>query len=329
MRVAVVGAGVAGLGAAQTLIRAGHDVVVFEKSKRPGGRCASRPIDGFVFDTGATTITPRQYRLGTWMLETLDRTSLVRIDRQIYTHTGLRTAPGDPARNAVPRYTYRTGISELGRLLARGIDVRYESKVEDIEPTANGGFAIGGEPFDGLILTPPVPQTRDLLGLIGETRPLANARYRRCLSVLLGYRIPTPAVPYFALLDPEQRHPVTWVSLESAKSPDRAPDGCCAVVVQMSASFSQRHHESEDEPIVDQATDSLRQLWGPQWRSPDVFAVKRWRYSQPESTALFNHVNSTAKKVMVAGDGVAGPRIELAFESGLMAAERLVEQSGS
>lgn len=327
MRVGIVGAGVAGLAAAQTLVRAGHEVVVFEKSKRPGGRCASRPLEGFLFDTGATTITPRHFRLGKWMLESLDRTNLVRIERQIYTHTGLRPSPGDPARNGVPRYTYRTGISELGRLLADGIDVRYEAKIETIEATAGRRYSIVGEVFDGLILTPPVPQTLDLLAQIGETRPMANAKYRQCLSVLLGYRIPTPDVPYFALLDPEQRHPVTWLSLESAKSPGRAPADSCAVVVQMSASYSQRHYESDDATIVDQATDGLRLLFGPEWRSPAVSAVKRWRYSQPESAALFDHVNSTAKTLMVAGDGVSGPRIEMAFESGVAAAERLMERA--
>ncbi|MFQ3587399.1 MAG: FAD-dependent oxidoreductase [Fimbriimonadaceae bacterium] len=327
MKVGIVGAGVAGLAAAQTLVRAGHDVVVFEKSKRPGGRCASRPLEGFLFDTGATTITPRHYQLGKWMLETLDRTNLVQIERSIYTHTGLRPSPGDPARNAIPRYTYRTGISELGRLLAEGVDVRYEAKIESIEAVADHRYVVAGEPFDGLILTPPVPQTRELLAQIGETRPLANAKYRTCLSVLLGYRIPTPEVPYFALLDPEQRHPVTWLSLESAKCPDRAPEGCCAVVVQMSASYSQRHYESDDEAIVDQATDGLRLLFGPDWRSPAVSAVKRWRYSQPESSALFHHVNSTAKTLMIAGDGVSGPRIEMAFETGVAAAERLMERA--
>lgn len=52
-RIAVVGAGIAGLACAYELQRAGCEVVVFEKEARVGGRMSSRVMDGFVFDLGA------------------------------------------------------------------------------------------------------------------------------------------------------------------------------------------------------------------------------------------------------------------------------------
>jgi oxygen-dependent protoporphyrinogen oxidase len=52
-RVAVVGAGIAGLVCAFALKRAGFDVVVFEAEAQVGGRMSSRTKDGFVFDLGA------------------------------------------------------------------------------------------------------------------------------------------------------------------------------------------------------------------------------------------------------------------------------------
>ena len=59
MRVAIVGAGVAGLAAARTLVESGAGVVLFEKSRIPGGRLATRQVGNFIFDTGATSIAPR------------------------------------------------------------------------------------------------------------------------------------------------------------------------------------------------------------------------------------------------------------------------------
>ncbi len=52
-RIAVVGAGIAGLSCAHELTRAGFDVVVYEKDAQVGGRMASRVKDGFPFDIGA------------------------------------------------------------------------------------------------------------------------------------------------------------------------------------------------------------------------------------------------------------------------------------
>ncbi len=52
-RIAVVGAGIAGLTAAYFLKQAGHDAVVLEASSRVGGRMTSDVIDGFTIDRGA------------------------------------------------------------------------------------------------------------------------------------------------------------------------------------------------------------------------------------------------------------------------------------
>ena len=50
-RVVVVGAGFAGLAAAARLVRAGHDVVVCERSDRLGGALRPTEREGFTFDT--------------------------------------------------------------------------------------------------------------------------------------------------------------------------------------------------------------------------------------------------------------------------------------
>jgi len=53
IKVAVVGAGIAGLAAAYELKKAGVSVKVFEQSNRPGGRMTTRLTRGLVFDGGA------------------------------------------------------------------------------------------------------------------------------------------------------------------------------------------------------------------------------------------------------------------------------------
>ena len=53
MRIAVIAAGLSGLTAARTLQDQGHRVAVFEKSRGPGGRAATRLINELQFDHGA------------------------------------------------------------------------------------------------------------------------------------------------------------------------------------------------------------------------------------------------------------------------------------
>lgn len=56
-RVAVLGAGIAGLAAACHLRGQGHEVVVLERETVPGGRARRFEQDGFVFDAGPTVLT--------------------------------------------------------------------------------------------------------------------------------------------------------------------------------------------------------------------------------------------------------------------------------
>lgn len=53
VKIAVLGAGAAGLSAAYTLRKSGKEATVFEKDKNFGGLCSSFTIDGFTFDTFA------------------------------------------------------------------------------------------------------------------------------------------------------------------------------------------------------------------------------------------------------------------------------------
>jgi len=65
MKVAVVGGGLAGLSAAIRLRADGHNVTVYEKNERAGGKLNLREGNGFTFDTGPSILTMP------WVLEKL------------------------------------------------------------------------------------------------------------------------------------------------------------------------------------------------------------------------------------------------------------------
>ena len=63
MRVAVIGGGVSGLGAAYVLARSGHDVHLFEREPRLGGHVNTVLHDGLALDTGFIVSNARNYPL--------------------------------------------------------------------------------------------------------------------------------------------------------------------------------------------------------------------------------------------------------------------------
>lgn len=323
MRVAIVGAGVAGLAAARALKKGGSEAVVFEAEPDVGGRVETARIGGYVFDTGATTIAPRGRSLEEALFHELDDSDLYPIELPIYIHQSLRVSVGDPAKNRIERYTYASGNDRLPRLLAEGVEVKLSTRVENVART-DGGFELQGEPFDALVLAMPTPESLPILESLQERRPFSNATYRPCLSVLLGYAIEPPGVSYHALVEPENSHPLSWLSLESLKCPGRSPAGKTAVVAQLGPQFSKLYFEASDQNIVDATADLLVRLYGKAWDLPEVAAVRRWAFSQPEMTALFDNVNRPGSRLIVAGDGVMGGRIEYAYESGVRAAAMLL-----
>lgn len=56
-KIIIIGAGFGGLAAAVRLAARGHEVEIFEKQDKPGGKAYVLEVDGFRFDTGPTVIT--------------------------------------------------------------------------------------------------------------------------------------------------------------------------------------------------------------------------------------------------------------------------------
>jgi oxygen-dependent protoporphyrinogen oxidase len=68
-RVAVVGAGIAGLGAAWRLARRGFQVSLFEREQRPGGRARPAVRDGFTIERSGAIVSAADMALLGWIAE--------------------------------------------------------------------------------------------------------------------------------------------------------------------------------------------------------------------------------------------------------------------
>ncbi len=125
----VLGAGMAGLAAARCLQEAGRAVLVLDKGRRIGGRCATRRIAGFSFDHGAQYVTARGP----------DFASLCEAARQ----AGLLAEWVSPAGKNV--LSGRQAMRDLPGFLGQGLTIRQEVEITRIHREAGRYHLFAGQ----------------------------------------------------------------------------------------------------------------------------------------------------------------------------------------
>ena len=192
----VVGAGLAGLRAAQVLCRRGLDVVVLEAADRPGGRVATDVVDGFRCDRGFQVLNTSYPALRAAAdLDALDLRAFtpaaaVRDDDGLHTY-------GDPRRAARPGASGwpSTGWSRCGtrRRLAA-----WTTRVVAAGPrrvAAHGGRSAAADLAAAGVRGPVLDRVLRpfLSGVLGEAELATSAAYVRL--VWRAFAIGTIAVP--------------------------------------------------------------------------------------------------------------------------------------
>jgi hypothetical protein len=317
MRVAVVGAGLSGLMAARALHAEGHEVVVLDKGRSPGGRLATRRIGGATVDHGAQFFTVRSDVFAA-MVQVWERDGLVR-----------EWCRGFGARpDGYPRYAVAGGMNTLAKYLATGLDVRCGTLVFAIRPQP-GGWNVGLDDgtavaADGVVVTCPLPQAGSLLITSGATMPEALRRtdYDRTLALLALLDRPSAVPAPGGVQSPSAE--VDFVADNQAKGISVLP----AVTLHASPDWSAARWDAPPASILAELQSLLRPWLG---RAAVVEAqVKRWRFATPQ--AQWRHpchvLEDADAPVVLAGDAFAGPRVagpsvEGAALSGLAAAAAL------
>ncbi|MCS6939773.1 MAG: FAD-dependent oxidoreductase [Roseiflexaceae bacterium] len=341
MNLAIVGAGMAGLSAARALRqrRPGLSVTIFEKSRGFGGRVATRRRDGFVFDHGAQVIKTPDADIERLLHAELPREDLRRIEKPVYVFYADGTiAEGDPTLNAEPSWFYASGLNQLGKLLAAGLDVRLEVRIASLrreEGTARwmlfnaNGVHVGTA--DAVLLTPPAPQTAEILAMSdfdpalrdALVRELIYVPYRRCLTLTLAYDRLIER-PFYALVNVDRQHPMAWLALEHTKGTERCPPGHSLLIAQMAGHFSMQQWEAPADELAAAVIEIVSMALGEDLSRPLWYDRQGWRYALPDGIARTSVLNTTHTGLFFAGDYTAGlGRIHLAIKSGQEVADAI------
>jgi renalase len=335
-KIAVVGAGIAGLACARTLARAGHAVTVFEKGHVAGGRTASWDTPFGSFDSGAQYFTVRDPRFE----QALSATG---VTRKAWSANAVRVLDefGRVAEAALPsREPHWVGVPTMDALAAQWLQplatagsVEMQTRVTRIEPDAldrarwqlhtsgpeDSVHVFSG--FDAVLLAIPHALAGGLLRQSALeariTDRIGQVEVAPCWTLMLAF--PQAVQPTLAHLGPQwnaahsTHHRVAWVARESSK-PGRSPVE--RWTVQASPAWSQEHLEDDGPRVQAKLLKAFAEVTGIR-AEPAYAQVHRWQWAKTQRPLGASHVWDRQAGLGICGDWCLGHRVEDAFVSGL------------
>jgi hypothetical protein len=333
---AVIGAGMAGITCARTLVQAGHRVTVFEKSRGLGGRMSTRDSAFGTFDHGVQYFTVRDPRF----LQALETTPKLckrwsANTVQVLDELGHVAAPGlahpDSHWVGVPGMTSLvTGWAEP---LAAAGNIEMQTRVVQIEADAlkpkqwqlrtesGEGTQHVFSGFDGVLLAIPSAQAQSLLQTSKQeatwVKQLDKVKVAPCWTLMLAF--PQAMQPGLSALGPQwnaarsTHHRIAWLARESSK-PGRDPIE--RWTVQGSAAWSQEHLQDDQARVEAKLLKAFSEVTGIR-AEPSHVDSHRWMYAKTVKPLGESHLWNAKKGLGVCGDWCVGHRVEDAFVSGL------------
>jgi renalase len=328
--IAVVGAGIAGLACARTLVQAGHAVTVFEKNDHVGGRAASIDTPFGSFDHGAQYFTVRDPRfeqvLGQstsfvrpWsanavrVLDPLGRVA----EAALPTHESHFV--GAPCMDALAR-VWAQPLVAAGRVVPHTQVMRIETDALDDERwqlhTLGSDDSVHVHAgFDTVLLAVPVSQAAALLRMRPMAEQLTGVQVAPCWTLMLAF--PQAAQP--GAFGPQwnaarsTHHRVAWLARESSK-PQRSTVE--RWTVQASPAWSQEHLMDAPQRVRAKLQKAFAEITGIR-AEPGYAEAFRWAQAKTLAPLGRPHLWDAKSRIGVCGDWCLGHRVEDAFVSGL------------
>lgn len=322
--VLIVGAGIAGLMAAQTLQAAGKTVIVVDREGRVGGRMITEHINTGWADTGAQFFSVRepvfQKHVSQWVEEGLVF---------VWSWGWADSSTESNQKDGFPRYAAYGGMTAVPRRLAQDVMVHKSVEICQLQLAGDGWQATSRDGYvygcKGLVLTPPVPQTLALLQASqipldsDEEAALAAIVYHPNITAVCqvegAIRLPSPG----ALQRPW--HPISWVANNQPKM--NVPQ-INLLTAQFSPTHSRLWWQAPDDELTGVLHKELRPLLAEDAHIVDIIFY-RWPHALP--TVLYPEYSLLASGIpplAIAGDAFKTSRVEGAAMSGIEAAKAML-----
>lgn len=337
-RVAIVGAGIAGLTCARELLLRGYDPVVFEASDRVGGRCSSRSTRVGWFDDGAQAISGAT-RLRTYAVQRPGELAAIHPWTVPATPAEDEPKGRDRDKDEDEADTTRTlklmgavGVPSMRALadaIARPLDVRLHTPIHQVRrrgarwvmSDATGEI---DEDFQALVLAMPAPLALPLAqASAGLAAALQAVRYRSRWVLLLGSERPVGLPGHGEF----QGSPIERVAAMHSK-PGRTSNLAQRWFVEADERWSAQHEHDDAETVADLLLELFCAHAG-RSVTPNFLAAHQWRNAFVDAPATLPGQTDCLwdgeVRLGVCGDSVVASQVDWVHRSGAALAARMAE----
>lgn len=334
-KVAIIGAGIAGLTALQDLAEHGASVTIFDKSRGSGGRISSKKVGESSWDMGAQFMrahTPEfaaeleQWNNKGWIAEWP-------ITPWIIDEQGAKPSPDNVRRFVgMPRMTgLSRGLLEAAAEFitqTRIVSTEFISSKTISDKTKAQWYLIDDKgqrfgPFDSLVINVPPEQALPLLPANSPFKEqIQNFTMQPCWTLLLGFAEPLATEISAAFV---KTGPLAWIARNTTK-PSRVANTDDAWVIQASHEWSQAHVDASREDVLNALTQAFADSLGIDLPSARDTWLHRWLFSIPAQAPELGALHDNAHNLAICGDWCQQGSIEGAWISGKAAAQKLLNQ---
>jgi len=267
-RVLIVGSGIAGVACARALRSAGIAPRVVDRGRQPGGRMASRNLNGRTVDIGAAYFTAQPGTLFGALVEDWVKRQLARA----WTDTiAVAQAEGIQGSSTGPvRYAATAGLRALVADLARDLDIEQETTVEHVAPGI-----VDGQHYDAVVLAVPDPQAARLLDADSPLQTELAAAWLPSIAVVLEWQS-RQWVPFHAAFVNNTPEVLTL-----ADDGDRRGDDAAVLVAHTTEALAREHLDDPDGAIAPTSAAVQRLLKLPD--APTRAFAHRWSFARPST----------------------------------------------
>jgi predicted NAD/FAD-dependent oxidoreductase len=321
MKVAIIGAGIAGLTAARELIKRGVKVKVFEKSRGVGGRLANKRLDWGNVDIGAQYFTARDERFQKQVAQWQKQGIAARWQFNPYsiTASGLTTRP-----DSTLRFVGTPKMNSLAHAMASDVDIAFNTRIEALERSSDGWILVTAdgesikERYDWVVLSLPAEQSRALLLGTAVEHQIPEQTHEPCWALALATlgKVPPDIQGIFG------DSVVSWVSRLSAR-PQRqvSEDYDDLWMLHFSSKWSANHAKDTEIDVTQTGLEWLSAALEKHIEKPlDVVHDFKhyWLYARVENEkAMSSIIADRSTGIAAIGAWSAGGRVEGAYLSAL------------